>query len=196
MNKTKIPEGISELALHPPTTNGVVSRMFSSKTMGVDLDLKEMIITLNDQVSQVKWGNLQGAEALLISQALTLNSIFAEMARRAALNMNQNVEATEAYMRMALKAQNQSRSTLETLSNIKSPPLVIAKQANISTGSQQVNNVMQVDLQNQKNSIKPTQLKEVNNELCQDARTPCIESSPNQTLEALGEINRAKVSRG
>ena len=44
-------------------------------------------------------------------------------------------------MRMALKAQNQCRMTLETLSNIKNPPVIFAKQANFSGGGhQQVNN--------------------------------------------------------
>jgi len=52
------------------------------------------------------------------------------MARRAAMNMNGNIQATETYMRMALKAQSQSRSTLETLSAVKNPPIVFAKQAN------------------------------------------------------------------
>jgi hypothetical protein len=43
-------------------------------------------------------------------------------------------------MRLALKAQAQCRATIETLATMKNPPLVIAKQANISAGHQQVNN--------------------------------------------------------
>jgi hypothetical protein len=43
-------------------------------------------------------------------------------------------------MRLALKGQAQCRSTLETLVALKNPPVVIAGQANISTGPQQVNN--------------------------------------------------------
>jgi hypothetical protein len=43
-------------------------------------------------------------------------------------------------LRLALKAQSQCRATLETLSAIKNPPVVIAKQANISNGHQQINN--------------------------------------------------------
>ena len=56
--------------------------------------------------------------------------------------MNEHIHATEAYMRMALRAQNQVRLTLETINTIKSPPVVIAKQANITSGPQQVNNVL------------------------------------------------------
>ena len=56
--------------------------------------------------------------------------------------MNEHIHATEAYMRMALRAQNQVRLTLETINTIKNPPVVIAKQANITSGPQQVNNVL------------------------------------------------------
>ena len=46
----------------------------------------------------------------------------------------------ETFLRLALKAQAQCRCTLEALSNIKNPPVVFAKQANISQGHQQINN--------------------------------------------------------
>jgi hypothetical protein len=39
-----------------------------------------------------------------------------------------------------LKAQSQCRATPETLATIKNPPVLFAKQANIATGPQQVNN--------------------------------------------------------
>ena len=45
-------------------------------------------------------------------------------------------------MRIALKAQSQCRATLETLAQIKNPPVVFARQANIAQGPQQVNNGM------------------------------------------------------
>lgn len=41
----------------------------------------------------------------------------------------------------ALRAQAQSRATLETLAAIKNPPAVFAGQANIAHGPQQVNNL-------------------------------------------------------
>lgn len=40
--------------------------------------------------------------------------------------------------RMALKAQNQCRMTLETLATIENPPVVFARQANVTTGPQQI----------------------------------------------------------
>ena len=49
----------------------------------------------------------------------------------------------ETNMRIALRAQSQCRATLETLAAIKNPPMVIAKQANVTTGPQQINNGIQ-----------------------------------------------------
>ena len=44
------------------------------------------------------------------------------------------------YLRVALKAQAQCRATLETLAEMKQPPTLLARQANIAHGPQQVNN--------------------------------------------------------
>jgi hypothetical protein len=42
-------------------------------------------------------------------------------------------------MRVALKAQSQSRCTIDSLADIKNPRPVFAKQTNIANGPQQVN---------------------------------------------------------
>jgi hypothetical protein len=104
-----------------------------------EASLTELVSILRAQATAVHGGDLREAESTLAAQGTALNSIFAELARRAALNMNQNLPATEVYMKLALRAQNQSRMTYETLATIKNPPVVFAKQANIAN-NQQVNN--------------------------------------------------------
>jgi len=131
---------LAELAIDATTTNGMVTALFTASTMSVDLGLNEMVLTLHSQVEAFHRGEMKQAESMLLCQAVTLNAIFTEMARRATLNMNGNLLATETYLRMALKAQNQSRATLETLYETKKPPFLITNLANITTGSQQVNN--------------------------------------------------------
>ena len=63
-----------------------------------------------------------------------------KLARRA--TTMQELKHWEVYLRMALKAQNQCRMTLETLATIKNPPAMFARQANIAQSPQQVNNQM------------------------------------------------------
>jgi hypothetical protein len=88
----------------------------------------------------VNSGDLSQAEALLMAQAVTLNTVFTSLANQA--GKADRVDLLERYLRLALKAQTQSRATLETLAAIKNPPTVFAKQANISHGHQQVNNAL------------------------------------------------------
>ena len=76
----------------------------------------------------------------ILTRGVALNAMFAELARRAALNMGQHLDVTDRYLRLALKAQSQSRATIETLAAIKNPPTVFARQMNVAHGPQQVNN--------------------------------------------------------
>lgn len=113
---------------------------FGHRTFG-DLSLTDCATVLKETAQGMNDGDLSAAVTMLSSQAVALNAMFGEFARRAALNMNEHLEATDRYMRLALKAQSQSRATLETLAAIKNPPVVFARQANINHGGQQqVNN--------------------------------------------------------
>jgi hypothetical protein len=111
------------------------------KFEGPGLCIMSSIDELSVQVAKVKGGDMSRPEAILLSQAHALDALFANLLRRAHGNMEAGyLQATETYMRLALRAQNQSRTTLETLSTIKNPPVVFTKQMNVSHGPQQVNN--------------------------------------------------------
>jgi hypothetical protein len=77
-------------------------------------------------------------EGLLAGQAIAQNALFTDLARRA--RTSTTLDRFERYLRLAFKAQNQCRATIETLATIKNPPTVFARQANIAHGPQQVNN--------------------------------------------------------
>ncbi len=109
--------------------------------VGDGVPLGDLIGELAKQVESVRDGNLARVESLLVSQAHTLDAIFNQLASRAAVNMGQYMGAAETYLRLALKAQSQCRTTLETLATIKNPTApTFVKQANIAHGPQQVNN--------------------------------------------------------
>jgi hypothetical protein len=75
---------------------------------------------------------------MLIWQAYALQSIFMNLSLRA--KNQEDMKNLETFLKLALKAQSQCRATLETIAAIKNPPVIFAKQANISSGHQQVNN--------------------------------------------------------
>ena len=129
----------AELGLSATTLNAITARTFAQHTTGL-IDLTETIATMREKVKLVNNGNTDDLEATLTAQVSSLNAIYGEMARRAALNMGEHLHATESYMRLALKAQAQCARTIEVLVTMKNPPVIFAKQANISNGNQQVNN--------------------------------------------------------
>ena len=136
-NKEKT-EHIAEVTLRPSANAAAVVAEYT-KAFG-EQDVQALMEQLRTKFDQVENGDLQHCEAMLVGQAHALQAIFMNLARRAA---NQEyLKQYETYLRLALKAQNQSRMTLETLAAIKNPPVVFAKQANINqgNGNQQVNN--------------------------------------------------------
>lgn len=104
-----------------------------------EVDLSELAKDLQTKVDLVKDGDMKPVEAMLYGQAMALQTIFTNLARRSAMNAGEYIDAADKYMRLALKAQAQCRATLETLSVVKNPMPYI-KQANIANGPQQVNN--------------------------------------------------------
>jgi hypothetical protein len=132
-------EYVSKVTLQPSMNAAAVIETYGKGPFG-EQDISTLVDELRTKSNQVENGDLHNCEAMLVGQANALQSIFVSLARRAA---NQEyVKNYETFLRLALKAQNQSRMTLETLAAIKNPPVVFAKQANINqgNGNQQVNN--------------------------------------------------------
>ena len=128
---------IAKLALRPSANSAAVIQEYG-RTFG-DLDLAALVDNLAGSIKQVNAGDMTGAEAMLFAQAQALQAMFTNFSRRALKQEYQ--KNLESFFRTALKAQNQCRMTLETLANIKNPPVVIARQANINNGGQQqINN--------------------------------------------------------
>lgn len=84
-------------------------------------------------------GDTSALQAMLASQAFALDGIFSQFARRAAIATTSELQ--ERMLRIALKAQSQCRTTVESLAVIQQGPAIFAKQANVNNGGQQqVNN--------------------------------------------------------
>jgi hypothetical protein len=103
-----------------------------------DIDIPSLMNEFRTQSAAANRGDFTQAEAMLMNQATALQTLFSNLVERA--NFQNTIQNIEGFMRMALRAQNQCRATLETLAAIKNPPIVFAKQANINHGNQQVNN--------------------------------------------------------
>lgn len=97
---------------------------------------------LAEKCKMVSEGDMAYPEAMLLSQAMTLEAIFNRCASLAGHNMMNHLTQGETLLRMALRAQSQCTQTLRVLGELKSPraPATFVKQQNNANGNQQVNN--------------------------------------------------------
>ena len=132
---------VAEVALSSYATNGLTTQAFTDK-FG-DLDIQEVIGVMKGSQAQVRSGDLSLLENMLTAQVFTLNALFNKLAQRSGLNMGEHLGAADTYMRLALKAQSQCRSTIEAINEIKNPSsATFVRQANIGNAVQ-VNNGQQ-----------------------------------------------------
>lgn len=178
----------------PILSNAVVLKEFSAGTVG-DLATDAVFASLCKSVGRSVNTDLSELEALLASQAFALNAIFTDLASQSAANIKGGfIEAGEAFLKLAFKAQSNSRATVETLSAIKNPPVVYARQANISNGPQQVNNGPPPATRTEKSEIAPSKQLETGNEQPLDTGTAGKAGGSDSALEAVGKVNGAKVT--
>ena len=186
---------VAEMMVDGIAMNAVTAVRYS-QTLG-ELDLSECVTALKTATRLVNDGDLADTEALLTAQAVALNTVFTELARRAVVNFGEYLDAGDRYLRLALKAQSQCRATIETLALMKNPRTVFAKQANITSGPQQVNNgVPAPALASRAGNLEsePNKLLEAHGERLDGGATGTA-GSGDQDLATVGPVNRAKKPR-
>jgi hypothetical protein len=135
-------------------------------------------------------------EAMLLNQAYALQSIFTGLSQKAI--QQSQLKHYNTFLKLALKAQSQCRTTLETLATLKRPPIVFANQANIAQGNQQVNNTVQLPAQAggaEKIKFAQNELLETQHEQRLKHRATNSTSSSHLPLEAVGKVHRPKIAR-
>ena len=185
-------ESDAEMRAHTslrPTVQAALTVLDYNKGFG-EVSINTLVDDLVTQCEMANKGNLSRAEALLVTQAHTLDAVFNNLARRA-----QKVEYLsqfETNLRLALKAQNQCRATLETLAAIKNPqPVAFVKQANIAHGPQQViNGTAQGDTRAEKFETEQNEVLEHQNVERLDSRAPGAASGTDSAMETVGAIHR------
>ena len=159
-----------------------------------DVQIKEMMAELEQQTAAVCTDDLSRAESMLMAQAHTLDGLFAKLACKAMTSSD--LDRLERYMRLALKAQNQARATLQSLGELKAPKqIAFVQQANI--GSQvQVNNDNKVQRPRaRKNKKAPNELLEVEYGERLDARAAGAAGGADQEMAAVAKQHRTGQRR-
>lgn len=186
-------ETIARMAIHPSLLGAQVIQSYSSTAFG-GLELDACVGALKEQINDLRTGTLDRIEDMLMTQAFTLDAIFNALAIQA--NTAEFLPAFESNLRLALKAQSQSRATLQTLAAIKNPrTLAFIQHQNIGL-NQQINNVSTDSLPAQQMNPHINEMENRLNELLEkndgqrlDPCSACTPSRSDRSLETVGALD-------
>lgn len=178
-------EVYAELSISSSFMNAAIAESFAKGIMP-KVQIIDLAKALKENFIEVHNGDMTSIEAMLIGQAQALQTMFVTLGLMAA-SKTQIAQYT-AFMNMALKAQSQSRATIQALTDLKYPKqATFVKQANISHGHQQVNNSIDgkensrvEDFTNESN-----ELLSGNNNATLDTRRTATASKANQAVAAM-----------
>ena len=118
--------------------NGVVVQKYLNYVNGGSTE-KALSEVSAEQARAIGGGDFSSLEYMLLTQATALQAMFADLAVRA---RNQTrFDGIQTMTTLALKCAAQSRQAVTALAELRMPKTVMfAKQANVTSGPQQVNN--------------------------------------------------------
>lgn len=185
----------AKAALSPALNAAMAADSYQSSLLGDDMALMDLVGVLKAQAKQVEEGDLSSLEAMLVGQATALQSIFASLVRRA---QNQTQQRNlESFLTLGLKAQAQSRATIQALVELKFPRQVaFVKQTNVAHGPQQVNNNLHAPHPKENQSHKTELLEDsTNGGTYLDTGSTKASGRSDTTLETVGAVHRTSKRR-
>lgn len=134
-------QAMARKVLDPGFRHAVTASSFAGKVLGNSVEhpgLMDYVDHMLKVGGKAEAGDLAIASRLLASQAITLDAMFTELARRAAVNMSEYVNAADRYGRLAFKAQSNCRATLEALAKLHQPREQTVRHVHVNEGGQAV----------------------------------------------------------
>ena len=134
-------QAMARKVLDPGFRHAVAASSFADKVLGSSIEhpgLMDYVDHVLKVGGKAEAGDLAIASRLLASQAITLDAMFTELARRTALNMGEYIGAAESYGRLALKAQSNCRATVEALAKLHQPREQTVRHVHVNDGGQAV----------------------------------------------------------
>jgi hypothetical protein len=185
---------LARMALSPSLHSALTLREYT-KACG-ELDLMSLVEELKHQVDETINGDLGRAEAMLTTQAHTLDAMFGNLARRAM--QAEYLPQFDAYLKLGLRAQSQCRATWESLAAIKNPVgRAYVGQANFAQ-NQQINNESAPPRTREKQCVPSQLLERKDNEPDKwlDTGAPPEAVRVDSDVETVGAKHRPKNKRG
>ena len=149
------------------------------------------------QAQAIGGGDFSSLEHMLLTQATALQAMFVDLATRA--KRQDRFDGIQTMTTLALKCAAQSRQAVTALAELRMPKTVMfAKQANVSSGPQQVNNGVVAPAspaRAEEIQSRPNELLEMQHGNHLDTRAAGTAGGADPHLATLGTLDRAEVSR-
>ncbi|WP_053106505.1 hypothetical protein [Aurantiacibacter atlanticus] len=127
---------VSPFLRHGCLGHGVAAKAFGK--LPSEPDYNDFGKAIKARAKAAAEGDLTLATEILVSQALSLDAMFAELARRSVMNFGDYPLAAERYARLAFKAQSNSRASLEALAKLHQPREQTVRHVHVNEGGQAV----------------------------------------------------------
>ena len=149
---------LAEVAMRPMVRNGfIVGSLGGKQFSGKQPDLTETVEIMAEACKKVRAGDLSDQRDMLTSQAMALDAIFTTMVNRSENNLKDYFEASQRFMRMAMKAQAQCRTTVEALDRLARGGEQVIKHVHVDNrgGQAVIADTVQTGGQNAKTGKQP-----------------------------------------
>jgi hypothetical protein len=135
------PETMARVLVSPFWRHGILGHGIAAKAFGTppgDPQFDDFGKAIKATAKAAEEGDLTLATELLVAQALSLDAMFAELARRSTVNFGDYPLAAERYARLAFKAQSNSRAAIEALAKLHQPREQTVRHVHVNEGGQAV----------------------------------------------------------
>lgn len=121
---------------HGIVAHGIAEKMAGKLPGAPSIDDFGLVITAKAELTCK--GDMTLASEMLTAQALSLDTMFTELTRRATNNLGDYPLAAERYARLAFKAQANCRASLEALAKLHQPRVQTVRHVHVNEGGQAV----------------------------------------------------------
>lgn len=135
------PQTMSRVLVAPYLRHGILGHAVTEKAFGKvpgDAQFDDFGRAIKARAEDLIAGDKTFSSELLMSQAISLDALFTELARRSVSNLGDYPQAAERYARLAFKAQANSRATLEALAKLHQPREQTVRHVHVNEGGQAV----------------------------------------------------------
>ena len=190
----KEPEGVAMAVVVTTPECLSAAAICLSHSMGQS-HVQEIVEELQSHIKAVANDNMSRPQAMLVAQAHTLESVFVKLLSKALTT--KNLDVMERYMKLALKAQSQSRATIQTLSEVKMPrQFAFVQQANIGHQVQVTNTLGGAVHGEPEIRFVPNELLEINDEQGLERTATTAAGRIDKDVAAMGVQHRTQKSSG